>query len=210
MVFKATILHCKAILGWGQSEQIRWILLWIMPLAQDRSLDLLASSPARYHCTTLPLTTDASLKGKMPLNSWILYSTFLYALVLWSTGMYLCIYVNSIWKCRFKIILYSSTYNQNVQDVCIHSIVTYFIDYLYVCVNIFRRFPFNKCFLALCTWCWKNWNKWLGERYDWTRLRVHYDYGLEFFNVTPLVTVSSSVPRELFIQCLYSFKTGVG
>ena len=23
-----------------------------MPLAQDRSLDLLASSPARYHCTT--------------------------------------------------------------------------------------------------------------------------------------------------------------
>ena len=27
-------------------------LLWIMPLEQDRSLDLLASSPACYHCTT--------------------------------------------------------------------------------------------------------------------------------------------------------------
>ena len=27
-------------------------LLWIMPLVQDRSLDLLTSSPARYHCTT--------------------------------------------------------------------------------------------------------------------------------------------------------------
>ena len=31
---------------------IRWILLWIMPLVQDRSLDLLASSPARYQWIT--------------------------------------------------------------------------------------------------------------------------------------------------------------
>ena len=37
----------------------RWILLWIMPLVQDRSLDLLASIPARYHCTT-----DAALLMK--------------------------------------------------------------------------------------------------------------------------------------------------
>ena len=31
---------------------IVWILLWIMPQAEDGSLDLLASSPAHYHCTT--------------------------------------------------------------------------------------------------------------------------------------------------------------
>ena len=30
---------------------MRWILLWNMPLAQDRSLDLLTSSPALYRCT---------------------------------------------------------------------------------------------------------------------------------------------------------------
>ena len=31
MVFQTTILHCKAILGWGQPGLIRWISLWIMP-----------------------------------------------------------------------------------------------------------------------------------------------------------------------------------
>ena len=31
---------------------MRWILLWIMPLVQDQSLDLLISSPSRYHCVT--------------------------------------------------------------------------------------------------------------------------------------------------------------
>ena len=31
---------------------MRWILFWIMPVVQDRSLDLLTSSPACYHCTT--------------------------------------------------------------------------------------------------------------------------------------------------------------
>ena len=47
----ATILHCKAILGRGQPGLMRWIL-WNMPLVQDRSLDLLTSSPVRYHCAT--------------------------------------------------------------------------------------------------------------------------------------------------------------
>ena len=36
----------------GQPGLMRWILLWIMPLVQDRLLDLLASSPAHYHCAT--------------------------------------------------------------------------------------------------------------------------------------------------------------
>ena len=31
---------------------LRWILFWIMPLVQDRLLDQLTISPARYHCTT--------------------------------------------------------------------------------------------------------------------------------------------------------------
>ena len=29
---------------------MRWILLWIIPLVQDQSLDLMTSSPACYHC----------------------------------------------------------------------------------------------------------------------------------------------------------------
>ena len=51
MMFNATILYCKAILSRRQPGQLRWILLWIMPLVQDGSLYLLASSTARYHCT---------------------------------------------------------------------------------------------------------------------------------------------------------------
>ena len=41
-----------------------------MPLAQDRSFDLLASSPARYHCTT-----DASLDDKQTQNVTIMDKT---------------------------------------------------------------------------------------------------------------------------------------
>ena len=48
-VFWATILHLKAILGWEQPGLMRWILLWIMPLVQDWSLDPLARSPVHYH-----------------------------------------------------------------------------------------------------------------------------------------------------------------
>ena len=48
-------------LGPGQPGRMRWIFLWTMPLAQDPSLDLLASSPAHYNCTTdTPLTSTTS------------------------------------------------------------------------------------------------------------------------------------------------------
>ena len=46
------VLHCKLTLGVVEHGLMRWILPWIMPLAQDRSFYLLASSPAHYHCTT--------------------------------------------------------------------------------------------------------------------------------------------------------------
>ena len=36
-VFQATILHCKAILGRGKNELMRWILEWIMPQMSDLS-----------------------------------------------------------------------------------------------------------------------------------------------------------------------------
>ena len=45
-------LQFKAIIGQGQPGLIWWILLWTMPLVQDRSFVLLTSSPARYHCIT--------------------------------------------------------------------------------------------------------------------------------------------------------------
>ena len=50
--FRPRFCTMKAILGWGQPGLMRWILLWIMPLVQDRLLDLLTSSPACYDCTT--------------------------------------------------------------------------------------------------------------------------------------------------------------
>ena len=52
MVFEATILHCKAMLGWQQYGVMRWILFWIMSMVQDRSLDLLTSSPTCNQCAT--------------------------------------------------------------------------------------------------------------------------------------------------------------
>ena len=38
MVLQATILHCKATLGQGQSRLTRQILVWIVPQVQDQSL----------------------------------------------------------------------------------------------------------------------------------------------------------------------------
>ena len=49
-------LYCRR-----QPEQMRSILLWIMPLLHDRSIDLLASSPACYLCST-----DASYSVRFP------------------------------------------------------------------------------------------------------------------------------------------------
>ena len=48
--FRLRICICKAILGRGQPRLIGWILLWIMPMVQNQSLDPLTSSPVHYHC----------------------------------------------------------------------------------------------------------------------------------------------------------------
>ena len=50
--FRPRYCTCKAVLDRGQPGLMGWILLWILSLMQDRSLGLLTSSPARYHCTT--------------------------------------------------------------------------------------------------------------------------------------------------------------
>ena len=50
MVFLATFLDREARLVRVQLVVMRWTLIWIMPLMQDRSLDLLTYSPSRYHC----------------------------------------------------------------------------------------------------------------------------------------------------------------
>ena len=52
MVFWATILNCKAMLGWGYPGLMGWILLWIIPLVYDQSFELLTRSSACYHCIT--------------------------------------------------------------------------------------------------------------------------------------------------------------
>ena len=38
MVFQDTMVHCKAIPGWGPSGLMRWISVWTMPQVQDKSL----------------------------------------------------------------------------------------------------------------------------------------------------------------------------
>ena len=53
MVYHATNLYRKAILGTGQLGQIRWILVLIMPYSQNRSLNLLTRSPAPIVYTLL-------------------------------------------------------------------------------------------------------------------------------------------------------------
>ena len=54
---------CKAVLGRGQSGLMTWILLWIIFLAQDRSLYLLTCSPARCYCTAdAPFVTSRTNK----------------------------------------------------------------------------------------------------------------------------------------------------
>ena len=68
MVFQATMLHCKAILGWRQAGLMRWILLWIEPLVQDQSLNLLICSPACYYCP--PNTHTLSVNVNWLLSSW--------------------------------------------------------------------------------------------------------------------------------------------
>lgn len=53
------ILYCKAVLGRGQSGLMWWILLWNMPLVQERLLDLLTSSPTWYGlCYISPLLSS--------------------------------------------------------------------------------------------------------------------------------------------------------
>ena len=70
-VFKVTILHCEAILDWGQFGLMRWILVCIMPQVQDQSLDLLTSSHAHYHCATdspTPPPTNLSIISNLYMN----------------------------------------------------------------------------------------------------------------------------------------------
>ena len=64
------ILHCKAILGWGQHGQWDEFLLWNMPLVQDPSLDLLASSSAWYLTSgpLMPPTPCNLIPHNVPLH----------------------------------------------------------------------------------------------------------------------------------------------
>ena len=73
MVFQATILYCKALLGWEQPGLMSWILVWAMPQVQNRSLDLLTCSPMCYHSATaipLPQTTKYNLTYPSIHPSW--------------------------------------------------------------------------------------------------------------------------------------------
>ena len=55
---KVPILHCKAIMGRGQTGLMRCSLVWIMPQVQDWSLDQYTCSKACYHWTITDPTCD--------------------------------------------------------------------------------------------------------------------------------------------------------
>ena len=64
MEFK--LRYCTVWLYWaGHNLANEMKLLLIMPLMQDHSLDLLSSSPARYHCATDAPSGDPDFKWKM-------------------------------------------------------------------------------------------------------------------------------------------------
>ena len=53
LVFQPAILHCKVILSRGLSGVMEWIWVCIVPLVQDKSLNILTICPGR---TTVPRT----------------------------------------------------------------------------------------------------------------------------------------------------------
>ena len=65
VVFRSRFCTCTPIGGRGQSGLMRWILLWLMPLLQDRSLDLL-----NQQSSALPLDNayGCSLKWSLDLT----------------------------------------------------------------------------------------------------------------------------------------------
>ena len=67
---------CNAIAGRRQPGLMRWILLWIIPLVQDRSLDLLTSSQGRHHCITDALRMQGS---QVYRRVFVLYTRYHYA-----------------------------------------------------------------------------------------------------------------------------------
>ena len=66
--FRPLFCTCNSILGREQPGLTGWILLWIMTLVQDRSLDLLTSSPAHYHCTTDATSCVMQMNGVYKQN----------------------------------------------------------------------------------------------------------------------------------------------
>ena len=69
-MFETTILHCKAITGWGQLGLMRWMLVWILSQVQDWYFDLLTYSPV--HCATTAPAPFTALCQLLILWPWSL------------------------------------------------------------------------------------------------------------------------------------------
>ena len=79
------IVHCKVILGREQPGLLRCILLWIMPLVQDRSLDLLPGSPSLL-----------LIYGRPPNNPIIpIWSLILFKHIFWHMSLYIMLTFNT-------------------------------------------------------------------------------------------------------------------
>ena len=112
----------KAILGRGQPGLIRWIMLWIIPLVQYLLVDLLTSSPACYHCTTIS-----------PLIAIPKHSISSYVLLTWWGNYYWLMYV---WLATFEIAYMFGVSSLNISNIsqpvwCLiyYKVIVYFFFY---------------------------------------------------------------------------------
>ena len=118
MYLRPWFCTCKVILGRGQPGLIRWILLWIMPLVQDRSLNLLTCSPARYHCATdAPCLHDPNL---LTSNQWECSIDLLDFCVNFNSTYLDC---TCTYACVTYITRYLSQYNMHKSEFCVNFIL---------------------------------------------------------------------------------------
>ena len=127
---------CKAILGRGQPGLMVLILLWIVPLVQDRSLDLLTSSLARCHSTS-----DAPSQNMINVNNIIhhvfilpcqMYFIFSYSItatctittnLIWAWWMLLSIWVFTVGNC-LNILSWEENIAKTTKKQCKYKAIT--------------------------------------------------------------------------------------
>ena len=163
-----------------QPGRMRWILLWIMPPAQDRSHDLLYSSPTRYHCTKDSSCTLKDLCGHSSKS--ILLTLFCLDSSL--VGGFVCLFV-CFWEYRWKFsgFVHSlhSCFLRSNPKICHYGIWWCYIQFN--ALNYNRMCLFNwMCTIALLCYIF-NWTRLIIMEcvylIEWAQLLCYVIYSIE-------------------------------